>query len=146
MHASWIDVASRLSLAVALTSGFTAPAMAADDGPENMVVYSTGANSYTALVTSTGLDLHSPAGAAGLHHRVRIAAVKVCSAAIPSQSVASDPMLDCRVQSYHDAEPQMATMIAEARSANRFADAGPLVPWQGETVRVNAVRVQATVR
>ena len=128
MRASWIDVASRLSLAVALTSGFAAPAMAANGGPENVLVYSTGPDTYTALVPSTGLDLHSPVGVAGLQHRVRLAAVKVCSAAIPNQPVASDPMEDCRVRSYHDAEPQMATMIAEARSANRFADAGPRVP------------------
>jgi UrcA family protein len=128
MHASWIDQARRLSLAVAVVCGSGAAAMAATPSTETVRVVNSSPDADSVLVPTTGLDLRSAAGASGLRHRVRIAAVKLCDAVMPTQPLGSDAVVDCTSESVRGATPQMDSMIAEARSSRSYAEAGPPVP------------------
>jgi len=127
MHASWTDLARRVSLAVALASGCGAPAMAANAGTDELVVLGKSADTYSVLVSGAGLNLHSAAGAAALHQRVRIAAVRLCGAVMPNEPFWSDASTDCAGDAVHDAGPQMRAMIAAAGSSNRVATAATIV-------------------
>jgi len=103
-----------LALAIAgLSTAATAPARAEDQ------------DTVSRKVSAADLDLRTSAGQATLHHRIAVAALKVCE-----QVGGSDPLTyytasDCIKQARESAQPQLSALIAAAKSPNMVAEAGP---------------------
>jgi UrcA family protein len=82
------------------------------------------ANTVSLRVSAADLDLRTSAGQATLRHRIAVAALKVCEAAMDG-----DMLEDCPWQARHRAAPQVNAMIASAegqgQAANLLASAAP---------------------
>ncbi len=91
------------------------PAAAADVQAE--------ANTVLRKVSSNDLDLASAAGAAMLHHRIDVAAMKVCEEATGGHDLGSPGLADCYARSSVDAWHQAEFRIAAARNGTAVASA-----------------------
>ncbi len=77
-------------------------------------------------VTTSGLDLRTPSGAAALRQRVLVAAYKVCGRINPDEPPNAEAFGDCVSGAVRHASPAMASVIAAAQGVTRMASAaGP---------------------
>jgi UrcA family protein len=77
-------------------------------------------------VSTSGLDLRAPAGAAALRQRVLVAANKVCGWLNPDDPINSETFGDCVHGAVSHTSPPVATVIAAAQGVTTVASAaGP---------------------
>ena len=98
-----------LSLALAgLVAAASHPARAADT------------QTVSIIVKAGDLNLRSSAGQQALHHRIALAALKVCA-----EAFGGDLSDDCVQQARRGAAPQERALVAAAQGASQVAAADP---------------------
>jgi UrcA family protein len=103
-------IAARMALASVISAAIlgTAVRSATAQTPDGDV--------QTSVVSIDGLNLATPAGQSVLHHRLRVAATKVCQNTVGGGSILSDAFTNCFREAMGSAHAHAQHLIAEAQS------------------------------